>query len=165
MLCKGRMEWSDEFELGMCDRKSNWFLQTRQEMNKVMHNVWGNRVDEPLLVLVWLVLKTEWIICWWLPARWHSARAGGAHSHWAITADWHPDFNPYTSQLWRDRPPLLCQHGLRAPLCDAGSFQPCDPWRREKRPKRVSGLTLALCTQRNIFNSRCIIEGLLISGR
>lgn len=150
----------------MCDRMANRFLQ---KLNKrwekiVIYNVWVNEENEPLAVPVWWVWETGWVICWW--RRLARCPIGGAHSHWAITADWHPDFNPHSSQLRRDRPPLLCQRGLRAPLCDAGSFQPRDPWGRKKRPKRVSGLTLALCTQRKIFNLHCtIIEGLLISSR
>lgn len=138
--------WNDDIEPWMCDRTSSWFRLTcaRDEQSYVQcfSGQWklrgrapcgstltgsGDRVDNLLMAACLLAL----------------CPSGGAHSHWAITADWHPDFNPYTSQLWRDRPPLLCQRGLRAPLCEAGSFQPCDPWRREKRPKRVSGLTLA----------------------
>lgn len=51
----------------------------------------------------------------------------------SVTADWHPDFNPYTSQFWRDRP--LCQDGLRPPLCDAGGLQSCDLWTGKTHPK------------------------------
>lgn len=59
-----------------------------------------------------------------------------------VTADWHPDFNPYTSQLWWDHPPLMCQRGRGLPSVTQAAYSPVIA---------EAGKTVALYTFRSLI--------------
>lgn len=98
--------WNNWQRMGMKMRKSVIFGPSWRQLRRP-------RVDDLLVALCSLAL----------------CPSSGFITTESVTADWHPDFNPYTSQLWWNRP--LCQDGLRPPLCDAGGLQSCDLWSRK----------------------------------